>query len=113
MARGMKCRSVLLGVLLAAALAAAPGPAAGAGPAAVEEYVLTLPGVDRVGSRGPNPITLRGRDAGPVGVVGEQEPPQPLLGSIASAVASPVGLALVASLAAGIWLATRAPGRGR
>lgn len=113
MARGMKSRSMILGAFLAALIAtSAPAPAA-AKPAAVEEYTLTLPGAERVGRSKLDPLISTPRDAGPIGVTGERESEPPLLASVASAIASPVGLVLAVAVAAAVALSIRTTGNRR
>lgn len=113
MARGMKSRSVIVGALLAAMLVASMAPPAAARPAAVEEYVLTLPGAERVGRSKLDPLISGQRDAGPIGVTGERESEPTLFGSVESAIVSPAGLALAAALAGAVALSIRATGKRR
>ena len=75
MTRGTKSRSLLVGILVAGAAATLTPVAAAADPSAVEEYVLTLPGVDTSSVGQPEPLLDLSQRAGPVGVVGEQRDP--------------------------------------
>jgi hypothetical protein len=91
-ARRAKCRSLLAAGLTAVALAAG-APAAVAAPAAAEEYVLTLPGVDKtsVGAA----TTGEGPSDGAAGIVGEQDESETTAALVASAMVSPAGLGIV------------------
>ena len=95
---------------LAAFALLAPASADAAGPSAVEEYTLTLPGVGKTGIEGPTELAEKSDQAGPIGVVGEQDDSFTRLGAISSAVVSPAGIALILLVAAGAALAVR--GRG-
>jgi hypothetical protein len=98
----------MLGAGIVLAVVAATGPqSAAAGPPAVEEYVLTLPGVKTSGVGETGPLDERARRVGPVGVTGERQPAQSTLAGIGAAAVSPGGLALALALAASVALALR------
>jgi hypothetical protein len=109
MQRGVKSRSMLVCAIVATMLGPMASGAAGQ-PAATEEYVLELPGVDsnRIGP--PDPIVDRARRAGPIGVVGEQEPAGSRLAVLGSIATTAGGLALLLILAGGAALVAN---RGR
>ena len=108
MARGDKSRSAALCACIVALVLLAPGMAAAAqDPAAVEQYVYTLPGGDTVNLDATDPIVARSQRAGPVGVVGENDGSVTALGAVGTAVATPAGIALIAVLAAGAVIALR------
>jgi hypothetical protein len=103
MARGTKSRlAALCGCVVALVLLAPAGAAVAAEPAAIEQYVNTLPGVDTTNVGESEPIVARSQRAGPVGVIGERDGSVTALGAIGSATATPGGVVLVAALAAGI-----------
>lgn len=108
MTRGAKFRSGALVILAAAGIVAFPAPAGAAnGPAAVEEYELTLPGVETSNVGQSQPLQDLAKRAGPVGVTGERKESVSTLGATADAAPSAAGLALVAVGAAALWLALR------
>ena len=108
MARGTKCRSAALcACVLALALLAPAMAAAAQDPAAVEQYVNTLPGVDTVDLGQTDPIVARSQRAGPVGVVGENDGSVTALGAVGTAAATPAGIALIIVFAAGAAIALR------
>jgi hypothetical protein len=89
-------------------LAAAPAAqSATAAPPAVEEYVLTLPGVRTSGIGQSSPPDERARRVGPVGVTGEQRPAPSTLAGIGAAAASPGGLVMALAVALAVALALR------
>jgi len=88
-------------------LAVATAQSATAAPPAVEEYVLTLPGVKTSGVGQSSPADGRGRQVGPVGVTGEQRPAPSALAGIGAAAASPGGFVLALALATAVALALR------
>jgi hypothetical protein len=105
MMRGRKSRSIVLGSLAIVALAATAPGAGAAEPAAVEEYVLTLPGVRTVGVSDPE----AGEEAEPiaaVGVTGERRDSGSALGAVGSAAATPAGVAVLVALLAALALST-------
>ena len=104
---------MLLLACAAIALVALPAASASAEQAAIEEYVLTLPGVDRAGPATTAPIVVRSQRAGPVGVVGEDEAPISQLGAISSAISAPagIGIAVVLVLGAGFLVRRRSVSR--
>jgi hypothetical protein len=106
-ARGAKCRSLLIACLAACAALATPVSAAAA-PAAAQEYVLTLPGVDKTSVAGAD-LEQEGPSAGAGGVVGEGE----TTATIGSALISLAGAAIVLPALAliGFVLLRRAGGR--
>lgn len=91
-ARRAKCRSLLAVGLTAAALATG-APAAAASPAATQEYVLSLPGIDKTN------VGAATAEGGPTdgagGIVGEQDEPRTTAALVGSAMLSPAGLAIV------------------
>lgn len=102
----MQSRSVhLFGLVIATALLSA-APAA-AEPAAIEEYVLTLPGVSTSGVGESEPLVDLAQRAGPVGVTGEAAEPPTTLGAISNAAVSPAGAVVLAAAAAGLFLLHR------
>lgn len=87
--------------------AAGPLGAAAAGPAAIEEYVLTLPGVRTGGAGQPEPLVQRSGRIGPTGVSGERTEEPAMLAGIGSSLASPAGIVLMLALGAGAVLAAK------
>ena len=110
-ARGAKCRSLLIACLAACGALAAPVDA-GAAPAAAQEYVLTLPGVDKTSVAGAD-LGQEGPSAGAGGVVGEGEAQGTVTAAIGSALISPAGAAIVLPALAliGFALLRRSAGR--
>jgi len=108
MARGTKSRLAALCACVAALALLAPAIAAAAeDPAAVEQYVNTLPGVDTVDLGDTDPIVARSQRAGPVGVVGENDGTVTALGAVGTAAATPAGIALIVIVAAGVAIGVR------
>jgi hypothetical protein len=112
MQRGIKSRSMLVCAIVATMLGPI-APGATAGPAATEEYVLELPGVDSTQIGPPEPIVDRARRAGPIGVVGEQEPAGSRLAALGSIATTAGGLTLLLVLAGGAALVTSRGRSGR
>lgn len=110
MTRRTQCRSRALCACLAALALFAPASANAAGPAALEEYVLTLPGVDTKDVQGTSPLVEKTERAGPIGVVGEQDDDFTRLSAISAAVVTPAGIGIVLLLAGGAALAARRRG---
>lgn len=110
-ARGAKCRSLLIACLAACGALAAPVHAVAA-PAAAEEYVTTLPGVDKTSVAGAD-LGQEGPSAGAAGVVGEGESQGTTTAAIGSALISLVGAAIVlpALVLIGFVLLRRGGGR--
>ena len=107
MARGTKSRSAALCACVVALALLAPAIAAAAqDPAAVEQYVYTLPGVD-VDLGDTDPIVARSQRAGPVGVVGENDGTVTALGAVGTAAATPAGIALIVVAAGGVAIGVR------
>ncbi len=100
--RASKSRSILVGALVILGLAASPAAAGAADPPAIEEYVLTLPGVGTVGVA--DQTGAGGELGAPVGVTGERRNPGSSLGAIGSAAVSPGGLAVVLALLVAVGL---------
>ncbi len=107
MRRGTQFRLVFVCALTMAALGAGPLAARAADPAAIEEYVLTLPGVKSSGAGQPEPLVQRAQRIGPTGVTGERNEAPTMLAAIGSATASPAGIAVVLALGAGAALAAK------
>jgi hypothetical protein len=80
-------------------------PAATADPAAVEEYVLSLPGVEQSNVQPPTALEESAEAIGRVGVVGEQNDNFTRIGALSAAAASPGGALALVFLAGGIVLA--------
>ena len=112
MTRGKQCRSTALCACLAAVALFAPASAGAAGPSAVEEYTLALPGVEKADTEAPSPIIEKTERAGPIGVVGEQDDTFTRFGAVSAAVLTPAGLVIVALVAGGFALALRRRGTG-
>lgn len=110
MTRATQCRSTALCACLAALALFAPASAGAAGPSAVEEYTLTLPGVGKAGEAAPAPVVDKVDRVGSIGVVGEQDDSFTPLAAVSSAIVSPAGIAVIVLAAGGIALA--APRRG-
>lgn len=110
MTRASKSRSMLACILVLAAAATAPAVATAAEPSAVEEYVLTLPGVDTSNVGQSQPLADLAKRAGPVGVTGERREPETALSAIGETLPTVPGLVLIAALATGIGLAARRRG---
>lgn len=109
-ARGPKCRSLIVaGLAVCSAAFAAPGSALGA-PAAAEEYVLTLPGVDKTTAGGST--IAPDAPASAEGVTGERDDPGTPLAALGSSMLSLPGLAIVAPALA-LLAAAAIRGRGR
>ena len=110
-ARGAKCRSLLIACLAACGALTAPASAAAA-PAAAQEYVLTLPGVDKTSVAGAD-LEQEGPSAGAGGVVGEGEAQGTTTATIGSSLISLAGAAIVLPALAlvGFALLRRAGGR--
>ncbi|HKJ35409.1 MAG TPA: hypothetical protein VKA36_02475 [Solirubrobacterales bacterium] len=89
-----KSKPLLLGTIVLLAAMLGPVSAAGAEPAALEEYVLTLPGVDTSNVGRAAPLEGLAQRADPTGVTGEAAPTPTPLGAVGSAVISPAGLAI-------------------
>lgn len=109
MRRGTQSRLILASGIALVVAAAPAAQTATAAPPAVEEYVLTLPGVKTSGIGQSSPADARARRAGPVGVTGERQPAPSALAGIGAAAASPGGFVLALALAAAVALALRRP----
>jgi hypothetical protein len=83
----------------------AAAPAAAAEDAAIDEYVLTLPGVEQSNVQGPSAIEESADRIGEVGVVGEQSDNFSRMGALSAAAVSPGGAAALVLIAGGIVLA--------
>lgn len=116
MPRGVQSRSqraLLLSACAAAVALLLSGGTAHAEPAAVEEYRLTLPGVDTSPVRAPSPLEESSEGVGKVGVVGEQSDDFSRTAALGAAATSPAGFALLAIVIGGVGLAflrRRGPG---
>ena len=108
MARGTKSRlAALCACVVALALLAPAIAAAAQDPAAVEQYVYSLPGVDTTNVGDSDPIVARSQRAGPVGVVGEKDGAVTALGAVGTAAATPAGIALIVVAAGGVAIGVR------
>lgn len=107
MRRGTQSRLVLACALAAVLMTIGPLAAQAAGPAALEEYVLTLPGVKGSGAGQPEPLVQRSQRIGPTGVSGERKQAPTMLSGLGSSLASPAGIVIVLALGAGMLLAAR------
>jgi hypothetical protein len=107
MRRGTQSRLILASGIALLLVAAPAAQTATAAPAAVEEYVLTLPGVKTSGIGQSSPADGPAGRVGPVGVTGERRPAPSVLAGIGAAAASPGGFVLALALAAAVALALR------
>jgi hypothetical protein len=110
MPRGVQSRSqpsLLVCACVAGLVALTVAPAAAARPAALEEYVLTLPGVEQSNVEPPSAIEESAERIGDVGVVGEQNDDFTRIGALRAATASPGGALALAFVAGGTVLALR------
>ena len=115
MARGVQSRSqrwLLSCACVAGAALVLPAAALAAAPSAVEEYVLTIPGVESSDIGGPSAIEESADRIGEVGVVGEQDDSFTRMGALGAATASPAGTLAVLLVLGGLALAL-ARRRGR
>jgi hypothetical protein len=90
---------------MAGAAMLAPAAAGAAEPSAIEEYVLTLPGVEQSDVQGPSAIEESADRIGEVGVVGEQNDGFTRMGALGAATASPAGVLMLLLAGGGIALA--------
>ncbi len=93
-----KSRSAAVGALVLLAALLGPGPSPALGQAALEEYVLSLPGVDTSNVGEAPPLADLAQRADPVGVTGETEPTPSPLGAAVGAMLSPAGLVIALSV---------------
>lgn len=94
-ARGAKCRSLLVVCVAGCGLALGPAAVAVAAPAASEEYILSLPGVDKT-TVGNTTVDAGPSSTGGEGVVGEQNEPDTPAGVLGSSLLSVTGMAILA-----------------
>lgn len=99
---------MLVCILTVAAAVGSPATGLAApGPSAVEEYVLTLPGVDTTDIGEPQPFAKLSQRTSPVGVVGERNEPATALGAITGSASSLAGIIVLGALATATALALR------
>jgi hypothetical protein len=83
----------------------APATAAAQDQAALEEYTLTLEGVEQTDVVGPSLIEESADSIGEVGVVGEQQDDFSRIAALGAATASPAGLMVALFMLGGVALA--------
>jgi hypothetical protein len=104
---------MLLCACVAAVALLAPAAAAAQDQAAIEEYRLTLDGVEETDVTGPSLIEESADEIGEVGVVGEQQDDFSRITALGAATASPAGLLVALFVFGGVVLAlTRRRERG-
>jgi hypothetical protein len=96
---------MLLCACAAAVALLVPAVASAQDQAAVEEYRLTLKGVEESDVVGPSLIEESADNIGDVGVVGEQQDDFSRISALGAATASPAGLIVVLCVFGGVALA--------